>query len=274
MKTGGSTALVTGANRGLGRAFVQALRDPGCSRVYAAARTIGTVARDAGVEPVQIDITNSQQVSSAAARCHDVNILINNAGVGRFSSALGAPTMDDARIEMETNYFGTLAMCRAFAPVLKRNGGGALVNMLSVVSFRHRLPRHRGHRQRDRRHSRRRTLPRCFLRAAQGRPFVRREHSEDVGQPTAALVPAIDAPTDHHELKASLAPFRRGGRQGPAADRASTNGPAYGGRALFSDVKSSWLTFRVGAGCTSTSSRGPNSSVARRWQPGHTTLRY
>ena len=135
MKTGGSTALVTGANRGLGRAFVQALRDAGCSRVYAAARTIGTVARDAGVEPVQLDITNSQQVSSAAARCHDVNILINNAGVGRFSSAIGASTMDDARIEMETNYFGTLAMCRAFAPVLKRNGGGALVNMLSVVSF-------------------------------------------------------------------------------------------------------------------------------------------
>jgi NAD(P)-dependent dehydrogenase (short-subunit alcohol dehydrogenase family) len=135
MKIRGSTALVTGANRGLGRAFVQALRDAGCAKVYAGARTIESVARDAGVEPVQLDITNGQQVSSAAARCHDLNILINNAGVARFVPALGAPTMDDARIEMETNYFGTLAMCRAFAPVLKRNGGGALVNVLSVVSF-------------------------------------------------------------------------------------------------------------------------------------------
>jgi short subunit dehydrogenase len=102
MKINGLTVLVTGANRGLGRAFVQALRDAG---------------------------------SSAAARCHDVGILINNAGVARFVPAVGAPTMDDARLEIETNYLGTLAMCRAFAPVLKRNGGGVLVNMLSVVSF-------------------------------------------------------------------------------------------------------------------------------------------
>ena len=61
--------------------------------------------------------------------------MVNNAGVARFVPALGAPTMDDARLEIETNYLGTLAMCRAFAPVLKRNGGGVLVNMLSVVSF-------------------------------------------------------------------------------------------------------------------------------------------
>ncbi len=135
MKISGSTALVTGANRGLGRAFVQALRDGGCAKIYAGARTIDSVARDAAVEPVRLDITDSEQVASAAAQCSDVAILINNAGVARFTPALGAPTMDDARIEMETNYFGTLAMCRGFAPVLKRNGGGVLVNMLSVVSF-------------------------------------------------------------------------------------------------------------------------------------------
>ena len=64
-----------------------------------------------------------------------MDILINNAGIARFVPVLGAPTMDDARLEIETNYLGTLAMCRAFAPVLKRNGGGVLVNMLSVVSF-------------------------------------------------------------------------------------------------------------------------------------------
>jgi NAD(P)-dependent dehydrogenase (short-subunit alcohol dehydrogenase family) len=135
MQINGLTALVTGANRGLGRAFVQALQDAGCTKIYAAARTIEGAARDAVVEPVQLDITKIGQVSSAAARCHDVGILINNAGVARFIPALGAPTMDDARLEIETNYLGTLAMCRAFAPVLKRNGGGVLVNMLSVVSF-------------------------------------------------------------------------------------------------------------------------------------------
>jgi NAD(P)-dependent dehydrogenase (short-subunit alcohol dehydrogenase family) len=135
MKITGSTALVTGANRGLGRAFVQALRDAGCVKVYAAARDAKSIADDNVITPVQLDITNVQQVGAAAARCGDVNILINNAGVARFTPALAAPKMDDARLEMETNYFGTLAMCRAFAPILKNNGGGALVNMLSVVSF-------------------------------------------------------------------------------------------------------------------------------------------
>jgi NAD(P)-dependent dehydrogenase (short-subunit alcohol dehydrogenase family) len=135
MKVSGSTALVTGANRGLGRAFVEALRDAGCARIYAAARNIDRIAAGGAIEPVALDITIPAQVEAAAARCADVNLLINNAGVARFTPALGAPAMDDARLEMETNYFGTLAMCRAFAPVLKRNGGGALVNMLSVVSF-------------------------------------------------------------------------------------------------------------------------------------------
>jgi NAD(P)-dependent dehydrogenase (short-subunit alcohol dehydrogenase family) len=135
MKINGSTALVTGANRGLGQAFVEALRNAGCTKIYAAARKIDGAVRDGTVEPVQLDITKIEQVSSAAAKCHDVDILINNAGVARFVPALEAPTMDDARLEIETNYLGTLAMCRAFAPVLKRNGGGVLANMLSVVSF-------------------------------------------------------------------------------------------------------------------------------------------
>jgi len=135
MKISGSTALVTGANRGLGRAFVEALRQAGCARIYAASRNADSDPSGDSVVPIRLDITDAAQVAAATARCSDVDLLINNAGVARFKPALSAPTMDDARLEMETNYFGTLAMCRAFAPVLKNNGGGAIVNMLSVVSF-------------------------------------------------------------------------------------------------------------------------------------------
>jgi NAD(P)-dependent dehydrogenase (short-subunit alcohol dehydrogenase family) len=131
----GKTALVTGANRGLGRAVVEALRAGGCAKVYATARGIDEAAPNGNVAPVRLDITDPAQVAEAALRCDDVSLLINNAGVARFTPALGAPSMENARIEMATNYFGTLAMCRAFAPVLRRNGGGAIVNVLSVVSF-------------------------------------------------------------------------------------------------------------------------------------------
>jgi NAD(P)-dependent dehydrogenase (short-subunit alcohol dehydrogenase family) len=135
MKISGSRVLVTGANRGLGRALARAFRAAGCAKVYATARRIEDVVRDEMVETIELDITNGSHVADAAAYCQDVDILVNNAGAARFTPALGAPTMDDARLEMETNYFGTLAMCRAFAPILARNGGGALVNVLSVVSW-------------------------------------------------------------------------------------------------------------------------------------------
>ncbi len=135
MKISGSTALVTGANRGLGKALVDALRSAGAKKIYAAARNHADIAVDTVVHPVTLDITDAAQIDAAAARCGDITILINNAGIARFTPALAAPTMENARLEMETNYFGTLAMCRAFAPILKKNGGGALVNMLSVVSF-------------------------------------------------------------------------------------------------------------------------------------------
>lgn len=135
MKIKGSKALVTGSNRGLGLAFVRALHEAGCAKIYAAARQVNTVAADGVINPIQLDICNSEHVVSAALQCRDIDLLINNAGVAAFAPSLGAPTIDSARREMETNHFGTLAMCRAFAPVLKHNGGGSLVNILSTASW-------------------------------------------------------------------------------------------------------------------------------------------
>jgi NAD(P)-dependent dehydrogenase (short-subunit alcohol dehydrogenase family) len=87
------------------------------------------------VTPVALDITDADRVSQVAQQCADVSLLVNNAGVLRYSTFINAPGLDAARAEMEVNYFGTLSMCRAFAPVLAANGGGAVVNMLSVTSF-------------------------------------------------------------------------------------------------------------------------------------------
>ena len=132
----GITALVTGANRGLGKAFVQELLDRGVQKVYAAARDTDTVdISDERVVPVRLDITSADAVESAAHRCADVSLVINNAGAMLQTPFLAAPDTSSARIEMETNYFGTLTMCRAFAPVLADHDGGAVVNILSVVSW-------------------------------------------------------------------------------------------------------------------------------------------
>ena len=134
MKIAGSVALVTGANRGLGQVYARELVSRGAAKVYGAARDPGAVT-EPGVTPIALDITDAQRVSEVAAQCADVSLLVNNAGVMKASTFTGAPSLDAARLEMETNYFGTLSMCRAFAPVLAANGGGAIVNMLSVTSF-------------------------------------------------------------------------------------------------------------------------------------------
>jgi NAD(P)-dependent dehydrogenase (short-subunit alcohol dehydrogenase family) len=133
MKIRNSIALVTGANRGLGKAFVQALLDAGAKKVYAAARDPRSI-KIPGVEPLQIDVTNTRDIAAAANLAADVNLVINNAGIFRPTPLLAASDAD-LRAEMDTNYFGTLAMSRAFAPVLARNGGGALVNVLSALSW-------------------------------------------------------------------------------------------------------------------------------------------
>ena len=136
----GQTALVTGANRGLGRAFVEALIDAGAAKVYAAARNIETLEdlvaqSDGRVIPVALDITNPDMIETAAATYRDVAVLINNAGTAAFEGIIDAASGDPARGEMETNYFGTFNMIRAFAPVLAANGGGAIVNLASIASF-------------------------------------------------------------------------------------------------------------------------------------------
>ncbi|HYD75419.1 SDR family NAD(P)-dependent oxidoreductase [Ramlibacter sp.] len=130
----GVTALVTGAAGGIGRALVDELLARGAARVHAAARRDVGPWADARVSPLVLDITDAAAVREAAARCTGVQLLVNNAGVNRNASLLRAPDLDAARAEMETNYFGTLAMCRAFAPVLAGNGGGCIVNVLSIAA--------------------------------------------------------------------------------------------------------------------------------------------
>jgi len=134
MKIRNSIALVTGANRGLGSAFVQVLLDAGAKKVYAAARNPRSIKIVPGVEPLQIDVTNQRDVTAAARAATDVNLVINNAGIFQPTPFLAAGDAD-LHAEMNTNYFGTLAMSRAFAPLLARNGGGGLVNVLSVLSW-------------------------------------------------------------------------------------------------------------------------------------------
>jgi len=134
MRIAGSVALVTGANRGLGRVYARELVSRGAAKVYGAARNAAAVT-EPGVTPVQLDITDPDRVTQVVQECPDVSLLVNNAGILKYSTFTGAPDLDSARAEMETNYFGTLRMCRAFAPVLKASGGGAIVNMLSVTSF-------------------------------------------------------------------------------------------------------------------------------------------
>jgi NAD(P)-dependent dehydrogenase (short-subunit alcohol dehydrogenase family) len=129
-----SVALVTGANRGLGLAFTKALLERGARKVYAGARDPSTVTLP-GVIPVRLDVTHPEQVEALARETGDVTLLINNAGIFRGGSLLGADALRNAREELETNYLGPLVTSRAFAPILGRNGGGAIVNVLSVLSW-------------------------------------------------------------------------------------------------------------------------------------------
>lgn len=134
MKIQNSVALVTGANRGLGLAFTQALLAGGARKVYAAARDPASI-KQAGVQPVRLDVTKPEEVAAAARDLGDVTLVVNNAGIIRGAGFLGENSVEAARAEFETNFFGPLILSRAFAPVLARNGGGAIVNVLSALSW-------------------------------------------------------------------------------------------------------------------------------------------
>jgi len=129
----GSTALITGANRGLGRHFAQQLLQRGVSKVYASARVPGAIDLP-GVHAVRLDVTDPMSVAEAAAVATDVTLLVNNAGI---STGTNLVTGDLALIrqELDTNFYGPLAMIRAFAPILAANGGGAVLNVLSRLAW-------------------------------------------------------------------------------------------------------------------------------------------
>ena len=134
MEIEGSVALVTGANRGIGRAFTHALLARGAAKVYAGVRSPDDFEAP-GLEPLRLDVTDPDQIAAAAMTASDATIVINNAGI-QAGPGLLEGSLEGARKELEVNYLGTWAVSRAFAPVLAANGGGALVNMLSVASWR------------------------------------------------------------------------------------------------------------------------------------------
>ncbi|RKS77400.1 short-subunit dehydrogenase [Motilibacter peucedani] len=132
MQIAGSTALVTGANRGIGRHFALQLLERGAT-VYATARNPETVDVP-GATVLALDITDPDSVLAAATAAQDVDLLVNNAGISTGAQLVGGD-LAEVRREMETHYFGTLSVVRAFAPVLARNGGGAVLNVLSALSW-------------------------------------------------------------------------------------------------------------------------------------------
>jgi NAD(P)-dependent dehydrogenase (short-subunit alcohol dehydrogenase family) len=134
-----TVALVTGANRGIGKAFVEALHQAGAKRIYATARILESLQDVVAIAPekiipVALDVINPDQITQVAQQIQDVNLLINNAGVLGSGGFFAPNSIETAQWEMSTNYFGTLYMIRAFAPILKQNGGGAIINLLSISS--------------------------------------------------------------------------------------------------------------------------------------------
>ncbi|MGF6999822.1 SDR family oxidoreductase [Paraburkholderia sp. GAS32] len=134
MKIENAIALVTGANRGIGLTFARELLARGARKVYAGVRDSAGVT-DFGVQPLRLDVTKPDDVAAAADFASDVTLVINNAGIAQPGGFLAQDSEDVARRMFETNFFAMLRMSKAFAPILKANGGGALLNVLSIASW-------------------------------------------------------------------------------------------------------------------------------------------
>lgn len=130
-----SVVFVTGANRGLGKALVGALLNAGAKKVYASARDPSTIEASERVIPVKLDVTRLQDIQAAADAYKDVTVLINNAGIALGGSLLSPASLETARAEWETHVWGPMALSQAFAPTLATSGGGAILNILSVLSW-------------------------------------------------------------------------------------------------------------------------------------------
>ena len=134
MKIHNATVFITGANRGIGLAFAREALARGARKVYAGVRDPSKFSLS-GVEAIRLDVTRPADVAAAASRCTDVTLLINNAGIASFGGFLSADSVESARAHLETNFFGPLRLSQTFAPVLAANGGGAILNVLSVASW-------------------------------------------------------------------------------------------------------------------------------------------
>lgn len=137
----GQTALVTGANRGIGAAIAKTLLDQGATRVYGAVRkpdSMRFLQDEYGdkVVPLELDLTRQDTIRAAAERAADVSLLVNNAGMLHTATALSESAVDELKSEMETNVYGLMHLVQAFAPILKANGGGAVVQLNSVASLK------------------------------------------------------------------------------------------------------------------------------------------
>lgn len=134
MKIENAVVLVTGANRGIGLAFARELLARGARKVYAGGRDPAAV-KLSGVQPLRLDVTKPDEVTAAARVATDVTLVINNAGIAQPGGFLAPDSEDVARRLLETNFFAVLRVSKVFGPILKANGGGALLNVLSVASW-------------------------------------------------------------------------------------------------------------------------------------------
>jgi NAD(P)-dependent dehydrogenase (short-subunit alcohol dehydrogenase family) len=134
MKIHNAVVLVSGANRGLGLEFAKQALERGAKRVYSGARDVSSIKLE-GVVPVQLDVTKQSEVAALAAKLTDVTILINNAGIARPGAFVVSSAQATLREQLETNVFGILNLSQAFAPVLASNDGGAILNVLSLLSW-------------------------------------------------------------------------------------------------------------------------------------------